>query len=260
MISKVVCDWLPAILGLAITAGIAPLLFVQILYKHQFYTANLLLFNRFMLLLPALIVAYYMLYLVRSHASPAGGRSCGGGDDRRLRLLLLHGMGMDGKSCLEPPSPGSGEDPVHFSCLYLSQFRDLTAALGYWITASFTTLAVAVAWRSFAGAAGSTIRSTSISRLARLRSLAILGLAMSAAELLGALARHVRPGPLVIDIGTPPWNRRSGALRGDGDSRPAAGCRSRMRQASRLCALSIISGGNAMDPWLVLLVSREAGR
>ena len=65
---KVVRDWLPAILGLAITTGIAPLLFLQILYKRQFYTANLVLFNRFMLLLPALIAAYYLLYLIKSHA------------------------------------------------------------------------------------------------------------------------------------------------------------------------------------------------
>ena len=59
-------------LGLAITTGIATLLFLQILYKREFYTANLLLFNRFMLLLPALIFAYYMLYLIKSHA--LGGR------------------------------------------------------------------------------------------------------------------------------------------------------------------------------------------
>src|ERR1700733_4720676 len=68
LILKVIRDWLPAVLGLAITTGIAPLLFLQILYKRQFYTANLLLFNQFMLLLPALIVAYYMLYLIKSQA------------------------------------------------------------------------------------------------------------------------------------------------------------------------------------------------
>jgi len=45
LILKVVRDWLPAILGLAITTGIAPLLFLQVLYKRHFYTANLLLFN-----------------------------------------------------------------------------------------------------------------------------------------------------------------------------------------------------------------------
>ncbi len=103
LILKIVRDWLPAILGLAITTGIAPLLFLQILYKRQFYTANLLLFNRFMLLLPALIVAYYMLYLIKSHAlAGRWARLARAGDDRGFRLLLLHSMGLDRESCLEP--------------------------------------------------------------------------------------------------------------------------------------------------------------
>ena len=41
-------DWLPFALSGAITAGVAPLLFIQVLYKKQFYTANLLLFGRWM--------------------------------------------------------------------------------------------------------------------------------------------------------------------------------------------------------------------
>jgi hypothetical protein len=60
-------DWMPAMLGLAITAGIGPLLFLQILYKKPFYTANLLMFNRWMAFLPCLIVAYYALYILKSH-------------------------------------------------------------------------------------------------------------------------------------------------------------------------------------------------
>src|SRR5687767_8980684 len=43
-VSEVLRDWLPFMLSAAITAGIAPLLFLQILYRRQFYTANLLLF------------------------------------------------------------------------------------------------------------------------------------------------------------------------------------------------------------------------
>ena len=34
-------DWMPFLLGAAITAGVAPLLFIQIVYQRQFYTANL---------------------------------------------------------------------------------------------------------------------------------------------------------------------------------------------------------------------------
>lgn len=59
-------DWLPFFLGAAITAGVAPLLFLQILYKEGFYTANLLLMHRFMALLPALIVGFYLLYVQKT--------------------------------------------------------------------------------------------------------------------------------------------------------------------------------------------------
>src|SRR5688572_27202569 len=54
-LGTVIQDWLPFSVGLAITAGVAPLLFLQILYQPLFYTANLLLFHRWMLIVPTLI-------------------------------------------------------------------------------------------------------------------------------------------------------------------------------------------------------------
>lgn len=66
-VANLVREWLPFALGVTITAGVAPLLFVQILYKLPYYTANLLLFNRWMAILPVLIVAFYLLYLQKSH-------------------------------------------------------------------------------------------------------------------------------------------------------------------------------------------------
>ena len=59
-------DWLPFALSAAITAGVAPLLFIQVLYQRRFYTANLLLFHRWMLILPVLIVGFYLLYVLKS--------------------------------------------------------------------------------------------------------------------------------------------------------------------------------------------------
>jgi len=59
-------DWMPFALGAAITAGVAPLLFVQILYKRQFYSANLLLFHRWMIMVPVLMIGFYLLYLMKS--------------------------------------------------------------------------------------------------------------------------------------------------------------------------------------------------
>ena len=57
---------MPFALSGAITAGVAPLLFVQILYRQQFYSANLLLGWRWMVVIPVLVIAFYLLYVVKS--------------------------------------------------------------------------------------------------------------------------------------------------------------------------------------------------
>ena len=62
-IADVVRAWLPIGLGLAITAGVAPLLFVQVLYQDAFYTANLLRGPRWLAIVPALIAGFYLLYV-----------------------------------------------------------------------------------------------------------------------------------------------------------------------------------------------------
>lgn len=59
-------DWLPFALGAAITLGVAPLLFLQVLDKKSFYSANLLLGPRWMAILPALVLGFYLLYVAKS--------------------------------------------------------------------------------------------------------------------------------------------------------------------------------------------------
>lgn len=59
-------DWLPFMLGAGITAGVGPLLFVQMLYQRRFYTANLLMGPRWGAVVPALIVGFYALYLAKA--------------------------------------------------------------------------------------------------------------------------------------------------------------------------------------------------
>lgn len=61
-------EWIPFMLSGAITAGVAPLLFVQVIYRQEFYTANLLLGWRWLMVIPVLIVAFYLLYLLKSRA------------------------------------------------------------------------------------------------------------------------------------------------------------------------------------------------
>ena len=65
-IAALLRDWMPFMISAAITAGIAPLLFLQILYQQHFYTANLLLFYRWMVILPVMLVGFYLAYLLKS--------------------------------------------------------------------------------------------------------------------------------------------------------------------------------------------------
>jgi hypothetical protein len=59
-------DLLPFMLGLGITAGVAPLLFLQLLYQRRFYTANLLMGPRWGAVVPALIIGFYALYAAKA--------------------------------------------------------------------------------------------------------------------------------------------------------------------------------------------------
>jgi len=68
-IAERVRDRLPFMLGCGITAGVGPLLFLQLLYQRRFYTANLLMGPRWGAVVPALIVGFYALYLAKAKTS-----------------------------------------------------------------------------------------------------------------------------------------------------------------------------------------------
>jgi hypothetical protein len=79
--AAVVRDRLPFMLGCGITAGVAPLLFLQLLHQRRFYTANLLMGPRWMMIVPLLIVGFYSLYAAKSwhrwrRAALATGLAC----------------------------------------------------------------------------------------------------------------------------------------------------------------------------------------
>jgi hypothetical protein len=59
-----VAKLLPMLLPAAITLGIAPLLFVQVLYGQYFYTSSILMAWPWFLVLACLVVAYYGFYYV----------------------------------------------------------------------------------------------------------------------------------------------------------------------------------------------------
>lgn len=64
-------------ISLTITTGIAPLLFMQLIYQQYFYTATILLAPLWLAMLLLLTLGYYSAYLYKFRGAPARGR--GGG-------------------------------------------------------------------------------------------------------------------------------------------------------------------------------------
>jgi hypothetical protein len=52
----------PTLVALAVNAGVAPLLFLQVLYGHLFYTSSILMARWWLAIIPVLIVGYYAAY------------------------------------------------------------------------------------------------------------------------------------------------------------------------------------------------------
>ncbi len=65
-VAEQIRDRLPFMLGCGITAGVAPLLFIQLLYQRHFYSANLVMGPRWGAVVPALIAGFYALYIAKS--------------------------------------------------------------------------------------------------------------------------------------------------------------------------------------------------
>lgn len=55
---------LPVALSLTITLGVAPLLFVQVLYGPYFYTSNILIGYQWFGMVPMLMIGFYLIYLI----------------------------------------------------------------------------------------------------------------------------------------------------------------------------------------------------
>jgi len=60
-------------ISLAITTGVAPLLFVQVLYQQYFYTATILIAWVWLFFLVMLMLGYYAAYLYKFKGTPARG-------------------------------------------------------------------------------------------------------------------------------------------------------------------------------------------
>ncbi len=88
-VARILHQLVPVCLSLAITFGVAPLLFVQVLYGPFFYTSTTLLGPVWMLLLVFLLAGFYLVYWLAYRGSNAVVGRAGPWDDRPLRRLAV---------------------------------------------------------------------------------------------------------------------------------------------------------------------------
>ncbi len=145
-IASTLRDWLPFAFSGVITAGVAPLLFVQVLYPEHFYTANLLLFYRWMAVVPVLIVAFYLLYLLKSTSLsdwPAGWRSAVG-------VGALVAIGFTGYSWSENHLLSLDEGrwvSFYEERQWFYHHSALVPRVGMWLAGSVPTMMAIVCWQ-----------------------------------------------------------------------------------------------------------------
>lgn len=151
-LATILRDWLPFALSGAITAGIAPLLFVQVLYQEEFYTANLLSFHRGMAIVPVLIVAFYLLYLLKSHRL-----------ERRAALsgviavfaasAVLFTAWFWVENHLLSIDRGSWVEQYETNAVFYADTA-IAPRLVFWIASAFPTAAVLILWQIRSSASG----------------------------------------------------------------------------------------------------------
>jgi hypothetical protein len=67
--SEAVGNKIPVMFAISVTMGVAPLLFVQVLYGHLLYSSSVLMALFWILVIPGLIVGYYGAYVYRYQQS-----------------------------------------------------------------------------------------------------------------------------------------------------------------------------------------------
>ncbi len=133
-------------LSAAITAGVAPLLFVQILYQRAFYTANLLLFHRWMAILPALLVGFYALYLLKNWPDRSRPRLRMATAGVTFACFAFVGWSWTENHLLSLQSQQVWVDQYVSQALRY-RTSQLLPRLGIWFCGSFSILAIWLSWQ-----------------------------------------------------------------------------------------------------------------
>jgi len=73
-LGRLLVGLLPASVSFAVTTGVAPLLFIQLMYGQLFYAATVLVGWIWLTILPLIVVGYYAVYLYKFEVGAPGGR------------------------------------------------------------------------------------------------------------------------------------------------------------------------------------------
>jgi hypothetical protein len=139
-------DWSPFMLSGAITAAVAPLLFAQVLFAKYFYTANLLLGWRWMVVVPVLILAFYLLYLIKSKATanwPTAARIALAVSAAGCFLFVAFCWTANHLLSIAPESWPA----VYMSGKLIGSYFGVAARLATWVSGAFPTMCVLAAWQ-----------------------------------------------------------------------------------------------------------------
>jgi hypothetical protein len=74
-LGRLLVSLLPASVSFTVTTGVAPLLFVQLLYGQVFYAATVLVGWLWLAIIPLVVVGYYSVYLYKFEVGALGGRT-----------------------------------------------------------------------------------------------------------------------------------------------------------------------------------------
>jgi hypothetical protein len=74
-LGRLLVGLLPASVSFTVTTGVAPLLFIQLLYGQVFYAATVLVAWLWLAIVPLIVVGYYSVYLYKFEVGAPGGRT-----------------------------------------------------------------------------------------------------------------------------------------------------------------------------------------
>jgi hypothetical protein len=74
-LGRLLVGLLPASVSFTVTTGVAPLLFIQLLYGQVFYGATVLVGWLWLAIIPLIVVGYYSVYLYKFEVGAPGGRT-----------------------------------------------------------------------------------------------------------------------------------------------------------------------------------------